>query len=51
MKPTIKWVLYTHDGQGLVILSKKFGTKEDAEKLRSQYPERERRTIGVGRSL
>jgi hypothetical protein len=51
MKPTIKWVLYTHDGQGIVILSKKFGDKRDAEKAREKYPERERRAIGVGRSI
>jgi hypothetical protein len=51
MKPTIKWVLYTHNGEELVILSKKFGTKQDAEEARSKYPERERRQIGIGRSL
>jgi hypothetical protein len=51
MKPTIKWVLYTHNGEELVILSKKFETKKDAEVARDEYPERERRAIGVGRSL
>ena len=51
MKPAIKWVLYTHDGEGFVILSKKFGAKEDAEKAREKYPEPKRRAIGVGRSF
>jgi hypothetical protein len=51
MKLRHQWVLYTHDGKGLLVLSKKFKTKEDAEKARGKYPEREKRTIGVGRSL
>ena len=52
MKSTSQWVLYTHNGEELVLLSKKkFKTKEAAEKAREKYPERERRQIGVGRSL
>jgi len=51
MKSTHHWVLYTHDGKGLVLLSKKFKTKKDAEKAREKYPEQKRRAIGVGRSL
>jgi hypothetical protein len=52
MRSTPQWVLYTHDGKSLVHVSpKKFKTKEDAEKAREKYPERERRGIGIGRSL
>jgi hypothetical protein len=50
MKPTPQWVLYTYNEGQLVILSK-FKTKQDAEKAREKYPERERGKIGVGRSL
>jgi len=42
---------FTHNRKELVILSKKFMTKKDAEKARGKYPERERRRIVVGRSV
>jgi hypothetical protein len=32
-------MLYTHNGKRLVILSKPFKSKEDAEKAREKYPE------------
>ena len=52
MKPTLQWVLYTHNGKSLIAVSpKKFKTKKDAEKAREKYPEQERRAIGVGRSF
>jgi hypothetical protein len=51
MKSTHQWVLFTHDGKRLVVLSKKFKTKRDAEKAREKYPEQKRRAIGIGRSL
>jgi hypothetical protein len=51
MKPTLQWVLYTHDGEQLGILSKPFKSKQEAEKAREKYPEKESRKIGVGRSV
>jgi hypothetical protein len=49
MKSKHEWVLYTYDGKEIVVLSKKFKNKKDAEKAREKYPERESRKIGVGR--
>jgi|ERR1700730_2382138 len=48
MKISVRWVLFEYKGHELVILSKSLKTKKDAEKTRLKYPERRRRTIGVG---
>jgi hypothetical protein len=45
---TVRWVLFEYKGHELVILSKPFKAKKEAEKARLKYPERRRRTIGVG---
>ena len=43
-----QWLLFRYvDGQ-FTPLSKPFKTKKRAEKARSRYPERERKTIGIG---
>lgn len=43
-----QWLLFKYiDGQ-FTPLSKPFKTKKHAEEAREQYPERERKTIGVG---
>jgi len=42
------WLLFKYISGEFTPLSKLFKTKEGAEKARSEYPERERRTIGVG---
>ena len=48
MKIIEQWLLFKYiDGQ-FTSLSKPFKTKEQAEKARLKYPERERGTIGVG---
>jgi len=48
--PTIieKWLLYKYVGLEFTPLSKPFKTREQAEKAREKYPERERKAIGVG---
>jgi len=43
-----KWLLYTHIAGEFTPLSKPFETKEQAEKARAKYPERKRKTIGLG---
>jgi hypothetical protein len=43
-----RWLLFEYKWLELVILSKPFKTKEQAEKERLKYPERERKGIGVG---
>ena len=49
MPKTIKrWVLFEYVGLECTPLSKPFKTKNQAEKARRKYPERERRRIGVG---
>jgi hypothetical protein len=43
-----QWLLFKYiDGQ-FTPLSKPFATKGRAEKARLKYPERERKTIGIG---
>ncbi len=43
-----QWLLFKYvDGQ-FTPLSKPFKTKEQAEKARQKYPERQRRTMGLG---
>jgi hypothetical protein len=49
MPKTIEqWLLFTYVGREITLLSKPFKTKQLAEKARSKFPERERKTIGVG---
>ena len=43
-----KWLLYTHIAGEFTPLSKPFKTKAQAEEAREKYPERKRKTIGVG---
>jgi hypothetical protein len=43
-----QWLLFKYVGGEFTPLSKPFKTKQQAEKARSKYSERERRTIGVG---
>jgi hypothetical protein len=43
-----KWLLFTYVNGEFTPLSRAFKTKQLAEKARSKYPERERKTIGVG---
>lgn len=47
-KPVERWLLFKYVHGELTLLSKPFKTKEHAEKARLKYPERERKTIGVG---
>jgi hypothetical protein len=48
MKIVEQWLLFKYvDGQ-FTPLSKPFKTKQRAEKERLKYPEKERRTIGLG---
>jgi hypothetical protein len=43
-----QWLLFMYIEGEFTPLSKPFDTKEQAEKARSKYPERERKRIGVG---
>ena len=43
-----KWLLYKYVGVEFTPLSKPFKSRAQAEKAREKYPERERKTIGVG---
>ena len=43
-----KWMLFQYVGVVFTPLSKPFNSKEQAEKARLKYPERERKTIGIG---
>jgi hypothetical protein len=43
-----RWLLFKYIGGEFTPLSKPFKTKEQAEKARLKYPERERKTIGIG---
>jgi len=43
-----RWLLFKYVGGEFTLLSKPFTTKEQAEKARQKYPERERKAIGVG---
>jgi hypothetical protein len=47
-KTVEQWLLFKYVGGEFTPLSKPFRTKQQAEKARSKYPERERKTIGVG---
>jgi hypothetical protein len=48
MKIIEQWLLFKYVDSVFTPLSKPFKTKDQAEKARLRYPERERRTIGVG---
>jgi len=47
-KITERWLLFKYVGREFTPLSKPLKTKEHAEKARLKYPERERKTIGIG---
>ena len=49
MPKTIEqWLLFEYIGLEFTPLSKPFKTREQAEKAREKYPERLRKTIGLG---
>jgi hypothetical protein len=48
MGQTERWLLFKYVGREMTPLSKPFKTKEQAEKERLKYPERERKGIAVG---
>jgi hypothetical protein len=49
MPKTIEqWLLFKYVGVEFTPLSKPFKTREQAEKARLKYPERERKAIGLG---
>jgi hypothetical protein len=43
-----QWLLFEQVGLEFTPLSKPFKTREQAEKTREKYPERLRKTIGLG---
>jgi hypothetical protein len=47
-KVTEQWLLYKYVGSEFTPLSRPFKTKQLAEKMRLKYPERQRKTIGLG---
>lgn len=47
-KITAQWLLFKYIDGEFTPLSKPFKIKEEAEKARMKYPERERKTTGVG---
>jgi len=47
-RPLERWLLFQYIDGKVTILSKKFKTKQLAEKARLKYPERERKKIAVG---
>ena len=47
-KTTEKWLLFTYVNGEFTPLSKPFKTKQLAEKARSKFAGRERKSIGVG---
>jgi hypothetical protein len=47
-KTTEQWLLFKYVGLEFTPLSKPFKTKKEAEKAREKYPERLRKTIGLG---
>jgi hypothetical protein len=47
-KTVEQWLLFKYVGREFTPLSKAFTTKEQAEKERQKYPERERKAIGIG---
>jgi len=48
MKIIEQWLLFRYVEGQFTPLSKPFKTKEQAEKARLRYPERQRKTIGLG---
>jgi hypothetical protein len=49
MAKTIEqWLLFKYIDGEFTPLSKPFRTKQQAEKARRKYPERDRKTIGLG---
>jgi hypothetical protein len=47
-KTTEQWLLYKYVSGEFTPLSKPFKTREQAEQARLKYPERERKSIGLG---
>jgi len=47
-RTTAQWLLFKYVGGEFTLLSKPFKTKEQAEKARLKYPERQRKTIALG---
>lgn len=47
-KTTEKWLLFKYVGREFTPLSKPFKTREQAEKARLKYPDRQRKAIGLG---
>jgi hypothetical protein len=47
-KTVEQWLLFKYVGGEFTPLSNPFRTKQQAQKALSKYPERERKTIGVG---
>ena len=47
-KTTEQWLLYRYVGLEFIQLSRPFKTRKDAEKALAKYPDKERRSIGVG---
>lgn len=47
-KPAERWVLFTYDKGVFTPLSNQFRTRKAAEKARLKYPERQRKSIGIG---
>jgi hypothetical protein len=43
-----QWLLFKYVGGVFTPLSKPFKTKQQAEKARRKYPERQQKTIGIG---
>jgi len=48
MKITEKWLLFEYIAGELTPLSKPFKTRAEAEKARLKFPERQRKSIGLG---
>jgi hypothetical protein len=47
-KTTEQWLLFKYINGEFTPLSKPFKTKEQAEKARLKYPERQRKSMGLG---
>jgi len=43
-----RWLLFKYIGREFAPLSKPLKSKEQAEKARLKYPERQRKAIGIG---
>ncbi|MGA2419660.1 MAG: hypothetical protein ABSG69_06210 [Candidatus Acidiferrum sp.] len=48
MKITEKWLLFEYVAGEFTPLSKPFKTRDEAEKARQKFPERQRKSIGLG---